>query len=38
MKKKEKIKGKRGKEKEKKEKGRVIFLLIYGTLLLIIAY
>ena len=31
-------KGKRGKEKEEKEKGESDFLLIYGTLLLIIVY
>ena len=30
--------GKRGKEKEEKEKGESDFLLIYGTLLLIIVY
>ena len=34
MKKKEK--GKRGKKKKKRKRGRVIFLLIYGILLLII--
>ena len=38
MKKKEKGKRKKGKEREKKRKGGVIFLLIYGTLLLTIVY
>ena len=39
MKKKEKEKEEKGERKKKKRKrGRVIFLLIYGTLLLIIVY